>query len=85
MNERAPAAYRLTYRQRVALHALAIGFTQRQAGAHFGADERTVRRVVREARQAMGAATHTQAVALAVRAGLVDPARSVLGAWDVRP
>lgn len=63
---------RLTSRERDVLELLARGLRQEQVAARLGIGVETVRSHVRNASDRLGAATATQAVAIAIRNGLID-------------
>jgi DNA-binding CsgD family transcriptional regulator len=62
---------RLTGRERDVLELLAGGLRQEQVAARLGIGSETVRTHVRNACERLGAATATQAVAIAIRQGLI--------------
>ena len=61
----------LTARERDVLRAFAEGVSQRETAARLGVGLSTVKRCVVSARLKLGATTTTQAVAIAVRRGLL--------------
>jgi DNA-binding NarL/FixJ family response regulator len=63
---------RLTARERDVLELLAGGMRHEQIAERLGIGLETVRRHVRNASERLGAANRTQAVAIAVRRGLID-------------
>lgn len=63
---------RLTARERDVLELLADGLRHEQIAERLGIGLETVRRHVRNAAERLGAANRTQAVAIAVRRGLID-------------
>jgi DNA-binding CsgD family transcriptional regulator len=63
---------RLTARERDVLELLARGLRQEQIAARLGIGAETVRTHIRNASERVGAATATQAVAIAIRHGLID-------------
>jgi hypothetical protein len=79
------SAWTLTERERIALHAKAIGLSHQESVRRLGATQKTFQRALLSATAAMSAATPTEAVALAVHHGLIDPTQGVLGDWPVRP
>jgi DNA-binding NarL/FixJ family response regulator len=62
----------LTAREREVLRLLAEGWAHEQIGGHLGIGAETVRTHLRKASDRLGAANRTQAVATALRLGLID-------------
>jgi DNA-binding NarL/FixJ family response regulator len=67
----AVAVTRLTDRERRVLSLVADGSTTREVAARLAYSERTVKNVLHEAALKLGARSRSQAVAAAVRAGLI--------------
>ena len=75
MNDQAIAQQghiRLTARERDVLELLARGLRQEQIAGHLGIGSETVRSHVHNAAARLGAANSTQAVAIAIRRGLIQ-------------
>jgi DNA-binding NarL/FixJ family response regulator len=66
-----PSGTRLTERELAVLRLLAEGLRQEEIGRRLGIGPETVRTHLRKACQRLGAATRTQAVAAALRQGLI--------------
>jgi DNA-binding NarL/FixJ family response regulator len=66
-----PTGARLTQRELDVLRLLAEGMRQEEIGQHLGIGSETVRTHLRKACARLGAATRTQAVASALRQGLI--------------
>lgn len=66
------AELRLTRRERDVLELLARGLRQEQIASQLGIGAETVRSHVRNASDRLAAANATQAVAIAIRHGLID-------------
>ena len=62
---------RLTARERDVLELLAQGLQHEEIGRRLGIGSETVRTHLRKATERLGAATRTQAVAIAIRRGLI--------------
>jgi DNA-binding NarL/FixJ family response regulator len=62
---------RLTERERDVLELLAEGLQHEEIGQRLGIGPETVRTHVRQASRRLGAANRTQAVAIAIRLGLI--------------
>lgn len=69
---RAPESPALTTREREVLTLLAEGLTHEEIGGRLSISAETVRTHVRKASDRLGAATRTQAVATALRRGLIS-------------
>jgi DNA-binding NarL/FixJ family response regulator len=69
---RADAGPVLTTREREVLSLLSEGLTHEEIGARLSISGETVRTHVRKASERLGAATRTQAVAIALRLGLIS-------------
>ncbi len=67
----AERAHRLTQRELDVLELLAEGLQHEEIGRRLGISAETVRTHLRKASERLGAATHTQAVATALRLGLI--------------
>lgn len=67
----ARACAMLTPRQRQALMMAAQGFTAREAAARLGLFRKTLQSYAEEARQVLACRNLTQAVAIAVRGGIL--------------
>jgi len=68
----ATSQIRLTARERDVLELLARGLRHEQIAERLGIGSETVRSHVRNASERLGAVNRTQAVAIAVRHGLID-------------
>lgn len=65
----------LNYRERQILTYLAEGWNDHEIGEQLGLASETVRRLVYDARIVLGANTRIHAVALALKAGAIQPRR----------
>ena len=71
-DEPAGATGHLTAREREVLELLARGLRHDEIGVRLGIGGETVRTHIRNASERLGAANATQAVAIAIRGGLID-------------
>ena len=76
-----PTAAALSPREREVLELLARGCRVRQAAHELGLSPETVQTHIRNAMRKLNARTRVQAVAIAVEAGVVSPARR----WSAAP
>jgi DNA-binding NarL/FixJ family response regulator len=72
LRARGDTATDLTVREREVLRLVAEGRSHEQIGAHVGIGAETVRTHLRKATERLGASNRTQAVATALRLGLID-------------
>jgi DNA-binding NarL/FixJ family response regulator len=70
--QRDPRSARLTAREREVLELLAEGIGHEEIGKQLGIGAETVRTHLRKACERLGAATRTEAVATALRLGLIQ-------------
>jgi DNA-binding NarL/FixJ family response regulator len=70
--QRDPRSARLTAREREVLELLAEGIAHEEIGKQLGIGAETVRTHLRKACERLGAATRTEAVATALRLGLIE-------------
>ena len=61
----------LTHSELLILSALADGMTPEQAAAHLSKSAKTINTQLKVIRDKLGAATRTQAVAIAIRRGMI--------------
>jgi DNA-binding CsgD family transcriptional regulator len=70
---RPPRVYRVTRRQREALHLISIGLTVAQAGRQLGITENSVKSLLRNLYKKLNVGTGTEAVRIGFETGLLTP------------